>query len=439
MSMTRTAPLMTILLGGCAAMTGSPLPEAGTLAVEPLLEIQARHQEPAITRRHFTHERLWQALGPRVDGAPGLEREVVGRSAEGRELYAVTYGSGPTRVLLWSQMHGDESTATMALADIFNFLAAEPDHPLAARLRDRLTVVAIPMLNPDGAERFQRRNAYGVDVNRDAVALVTPEARTLKRVQERFDPQFGFNLHDQNVRTRVGQSERLAAIALLAPAYDEARSINEVRARAIRVAAVVRGAVEPLVPGLVARYDDSFNPRAFGDLMQAWGVSTVLIESGGFRNDPEKQHLRKANFVALLTALDAIATESYRAADPQAYHALPRNGPAVNDVLVRGGTVVVPGLAPTSVDLSINFEDALARTDGRVVDIGDLSHVSARDTIEAGGLFIHPEPSMLVRSAGRPVLSPGAEASFTLRAGMAAESRPVLRVRSGVAGADRVP
>ena len=30
--------------------------------------------------------------------------------------------SGEVHVLLWSQMHGDESTATMALFDIFNFI-----------------------------------------------------------------------------------------------------------------------------------------------------------------------------------------------------------------------------------------------------------------------------------------------------------------------------
>ena len=51
----------------------------------------------------------------------------MGESGEKRAIYQVTAGTGPAKVLLWSQMHGNEATATMALFDIFNFLKAEND------------------------------------------------------------------------------------------------------------------------------------------------------------------------------------------------------------------------------------------------------------------------------------------------------------------------
>ncbi|HEV2131764.1 MAG TPA: M14 family zinc carboxypeptidase, partial [Longimicrobiaceae bacterium] len=283
------------LVAACAPPPPQASPtghRAGAAQAHELAALHDRYRVEAISTRRFTHEELLDALGPLVDASAALQREEIGRSVEGRPLYLVRFGEGPVRVLLWSQMHGDESTATMALADLFRFLAEAPQHPLARRLAEQLTVLAIPMLNPDGAERFQRRNALGIDVNRDARALATPEGRALKAVRDRYRPEFGFNLHDQNVRTRVGISDRTAAIALLAPPYDEARGFNSVRERARRVAAVVREAAEPLVGGHVTRYDDSFNPRAFGDLMQSWGTSTVLIESGGWAGDPEKQYLR---------------------------------------------------------------------------------------------------------------------------------------------------
>ena len=169
---------------------------------------------------------------------------VAGMSAEGREIRHLTYGDGPVQVLLWSQMHGNESTASMALADIIRFFDEAPDHALARRVAEGATIHMVPMLNPDGAERFQRRNAIGVDINRDARRLATPEARILKEVRDQIDADFGFNLHDQNPHTQAGREGPRAAIALLAPAADIERSWGPVRARARSVAAAIAGALE---------------------------------------------------------------------------------------------------------------------------------------------------------------------------------------------------
>src|SRR5688572_22870545 len=143
--------------------------------------IAQKHRVSAIASRRFTHAQLWGALGPLVQ-APGLSVADVGRSIQGRPIRAVTFGTGPVTVLLWSQMHGDESTATMSLADLISWFASTaPEHAaLRSSLASKLKIVMIPMLNPDGAELFQRENAVGVDVNRDARNLATPEARALK-------------------------------------------------------------------------------------------------------------------------------------------------------------------------------------------------------------------------------------------------------------------
>ena len=78
-------------------------------------------------------------------------------------------------------------------------------------------------------------------MNRDARRLATPEARALKSVHDRFQPAFGFNLHDQGARTRVGAAGLQSAIALLAPAFDSARSWNASRLHARLVAARAAG------------------------------------------------------------------------------------------------------------------------------------------------------------------------------------------------------
>jgi len=394
---------------------------------ERALTLVRRHRVAGIATRRFTHDELWTALGGPLSAGP-FEVAEAGRSVQGRSILTVRYGNGPVRVLLWSQMHGDESSATMALADLIAFLAAEPSHPLARRLHDELTIVMIPMLNPDGARLFQRRNAFGVDVNRDARRLATPEGRILKQVRDDFAPDFGFNLHDQNPHTQAGRGGERAAFALLAPAADADRSWGPVRERARFVAAALAAVLESEVPGRVARYNDAFNPRAFGDLMQKWGTSTVLIETGVLDNDPEKQRLRDLNGMALLTALDLIATGDWRRADPQLYDNLPPNHGFTHDLLLRGGMVVLNRGEPVRLDLALAWEDGVRREGLIVTDVGDLEGVYALEVIDATGLFIHPEGPMSAPEAGGRWLLVGEPVVLTLRRGSERESDMVMRL-----------
>lgn len=411
--------------GGAQAPSTAPCCSSGVMRRG--LEIAARYHVAAIAQRRFTHAQFWAAIAPSLRSPDFTTRE-VGRSMLGREIRSVTFGHGPTTVLLWSQMHGDEATATMALADIFRFLAEAKGDSLRERLRANLTIVFIPMLNPDGAELFQRENAAGIDINRDARRLATPEARILKLMVDSLHPAFGFNLHDQNARTRVGEMGVQSGIALEAPAYDESRSYNASRSRARLVAATLAELFQTEIPGRVAKYDDTFNPRAFGDLIEQWGSSTVLIESGALPNDPDKQRLRTLNVAAILGALDAIGTESYRQARQASYDDLPYNTGGAADVLILGGQLAIPGQPPMPADISINYADAVARTDGRVRDVGDLREAIAIDTIDASGLFIHPSAAALSTSGGRSWLRIGAHAVFDLRRGADAGSELVWRV-----------
>lgn len=390
-----------------------PSPPAWLEGLDALYD--ARIRVAGLEDRAFQPEHWWEVAGPLATRARGFHVEEVGRSAEGRPLRHVSWGRGDTRVLLWSQMHGDESTASMALADLFRFLGEHPGHPIVQRLRKATTLHFLPVMNPDGAARFQRRNAQGIDVNRDARALASPEARALHDLRERVKPAFGFNLHDQQVGYRAGDSDRGTAIALLAPAFNEARDVNPVRAHAVGVAVAVRAVLEPYIGGHIAKWDDTFNPRAFGDLTSKAGVSTVLIESGGIEGDPQKQRLRKLNFLALVGALDAIATGAYADLPRARYDDLPENGKVWPDLRISGGTLALPGQPQAKVDLMIDFERALLERGGTIADVGDLGDRRARRTIDASGLYIVPfDPPGAPAGKERPVLAPGMPAYLRL-------------------------
>ena len=379
------------------------------------LEVADRYRVAGLDERRFTHEEYWQVLAPAL-GSDRLQVTRLGESVEGRTINAVTAGSGPTTVLLWSRMHGNESAATMSLADLIHWLATAPESDtLRARLAARLTIVMIPMLNPDGAERFIRENAVGVDINRDARRTATPEGRILKSVRDSIQADFGFNLHDQGTHT-AGDDGPLVAIALLAPAADEERSWGPVRQRARGVAAAIAGALEPDLGTRIARYDDAFSPRAFGDNMQAWGTSTVLIESGVLAGDPQKQELRRLNVVGLISAFEAIAHERYDAGTTAAYDNLPMNRSVEYSLLVLGGELVLGDAAPIRADIAVGYDDSSSRTGPRYGEIGDLDEVVALDTLDATGLFIHADPGE------DGVIRRGAPAAFTVRQGADPES-----------------
>lgn len=388
--------------------------------------VVGRHRVSAIAERRFTHAKFWRAVQPSLAAGPLTVKE-VGKSAHGRALRTVTFGRGPVKVFMWSQMHGNEATATMSLADIFAFLVSNEPSVMRDRIANALTVTFLPMLNPDGAEFFQRENAAGIDINRDVRRLATPEARTLKAVRDAIVPDYGFNLHDQNARTRVGNGEQ-AAIALLPPAADSAKTYNLVRTRARLLAAWLATDFNNVVQGRIAKYDDTFNARAFGDAMQAWGTSTVLIESGSLPRDPQKQKLRAYNAAAMLGVLEAIAMKTFEQADPRAYESLPFNRGGAYDLLVMGASVVIPGAGVTREDVAINFDDSVARTSGRIAEMGDLEGVIALDTVYVDGKFLHPSTATVRLRAGKGMIPLGFPAVFTVRETASPTSKVVGRV-----------
>jgi hypothetical protein len=344
-------------------------------------------RESAINSRRFKHENVMQILNRLGND---FSVSAAGASVEGRAIKHVTYGTGPTRVLLWSQMHGDEPTATQALFDMFNWLSAEGDgfDALRGKIKTSVTLHIIPMLNPDGAARFTRRNFHDIDINRDALRLQTPEGRILKRVRDSLQADWGFNLHDQGRGTSV--NDKPASVSLLAPAFNPERHVNETRGDAMKLVRLMFNQLQPFIPGQVGIYPDDFEPRAFGDNIQKWGTRTILIESGGYRDDYERQEIRKLNFVMLITALESIATASYKKIAIKDYHQIPKNSPRrLHELLVLNinieGLVRDAAFDRREIDNN-DYRQYYARS--YVSDLGDLHTANAYVVFDANGYTV---------------------------------------------------
>jgi Zinc carboxypeptidase len=344
-------------------------------------------KEVRIKERTFSYE-LWLNLIEEWKKSPMLSVSEIGKTYEGEPIHQVVFGKGPIHICAWSQMHGDEATATMALADIFLFLSGK-SHELSEfreKLHQKITLYVIPRLNADGAKRWTRETALGIDMNRDAIKKNSPEAKILNEWAQKIKPAFSFNLHDQHRLYSVGNTPHQTHIALLATTGDESGTWTDSRLRAGKLANRLAQIVEKIYPNKIAKWTDEYNQRAFGDYFQAQGFGLLLLESGGAGWDLEKQSLRKTNACLLLDAFYAIATEEWKNENLQTYESLLTNERNIFDIKLLNAPLRKNDINVRS-DIGLNICEEYAN--GKITfmwtleEIGDLNFYTGLTEIDA--------------------------------------------------------
>ncbi|MFY7669945.1 M14 family zinc carboxypeptidase [Tenacibaculum sp. MEBiC06402] len=263
-----------------------------------------------------------------------ISKELIGKSEEGRDIFKLKFGNGKKRILIWSQMHGNESTGTKAVFDFLNFYREYYGHDIIQDIIENCTIQIIPILNPDGALAYTRVNANNVDLNRDAVDQSACESKVLRKYLDDFNPHFCFNLHDQRTIFGVEGTKNPATISFLAPSEEETRKITKGRIETMNVIVAMNELLQKVIPNHIGRYTDEFYPTATGDNFQKLGHNTILIEAGHFPNDYNREETRKFNFYSLLQGIYHIAiTSDFNMYKP--YFKIPNNEKSFFDVIHR--------------------------------------------------------------------------------------------------------
>ncbi len=316
--------------------------------------------------------------------------KAAGKSVKGKVIYSVTIGSGPVKILAWSQMHGNESTATRTFFDFLNYIVAEEKD--TADLLSKITLTFIPMLNPDGADVHSRYNALAIDINRDAVDLVSPESEILDRVFREIRPDFALNLHDQDGWYSVGNSGKPTSISFLATTPDIYQTKTTARKKAMSVIGKVYEKLSEVIPGHIARYSDEFEPRAFGDNFTARDSAVILIEAGRWKEDSDKEFIRKVYFTAFVTTLSVISSGKFPLNAIKIYEKIPKNKELMLDLILRNVLLK----EKYKVDVGIKrfpVYDAVRGMElyeGKIEAIGELSVYSGFDEYDMNGYSIFP-------------------------------------------------
>lgn len=368
------------------------------------LQLATKYLEPKLKGKYIHLD----VISPILESYKNVfEITEIGKSVQQRSIHQVKIGTGKTKILMWSQMHGNEPTTTKGLFDFFNFLSE--DSELAQQIKKKYTLLCIPMLNPDGAFAYTRENANSVDLNRDAYLSSQPEMKLLRDLYEAFEPDYCYNLHDQRTIFGTEGFNFPATISFLAPAFNNDRDYNEVRMKAIFIINKMNRALQEYIPNQIGRFDDSYNVNCTGDYFTTQNTPTILFEAGYFQMDYNRDESRKYIFIALLSSLLDNYENVIVDNELDNYLRIPQNNKRFFDFIYKNVKII-----DNSVEKIINFAAQYDEVleDDEIYFRAKISKVS--DLEEYSGHIEYDCESMLFSANGINIPEIGKEANFYL-------------------------
>lgn len=328
--------------------------------------------------RYISPEKLFIYL--RENFSDGIQE--IGRSVLGKPIYCFSIGKGNINVAAWSQMHGNESTATLAMLDFLSTISEAPY--LSNELFEKIHLDFIFMLNPDGAEKWTRRNALEIDLNRDFLKSSSPEINVLKNfiLKKKYD--YALNLHDQRtIFTTDGSTP--ATLSFLSPSEDEERTLTENRKKSMAVIGKIYEYLEQEIPNQIGRYTDEFYPTSVGDNFMKAGIPTLLFEGGHFPDDYIRVGTRKYYTYAFYLALKAMTELKGKIDFYKTYNEIPENKATHCDLIYRN--VQLPISFDCEVDIAVQYQECYEGDSEisfvpYIIEIGDCSKRKAWKEID---------------------------------------------------------
>jgi hypothetical protein len=146
----------------------------------------------------------WLATLEALDATSGYGRmqvRTIGQSVKGEDIPLVTV-SDPTvppertkKLFIICRQHGNEPASTEAMLSMLENLALDNDKN-AGEILSKVSFYIVPMMNPDGADLYQRRNANGADLNRDWLNLWQPETLCVRKAIDSISPDVIIDEHE---------------------------------------------------------------------------------------------------------------------------------------------------------------------------------------------------------------------------------------------------
>ncbi len=190
-------------------------------------EPAANESDAAIKLGLMPYHQIAPELNRLQEASDRVSAEVIGQSAEGRDLYLVTLtapesrgharvqelmknrikddaaqaarsGSIPrhykTPIFINNNIHGNEWEGTDAAMRLISEYATSDD-PTIEQTLDTSRIYVVVTMNPDGRVNNTRANSNGFDMNRDFITATQPEVRAVREALIEAQPMVMLDLH----------------------------------------------------------------------------------------------------------------------------------------------------------------------------------------------------------------------------------------------------
>ena len=159
------------------------------------------------------------------------------------------------------------------------------------------------------------------------------------------------------------------------------------------------------LPDQIGRYDDGFNINCVGDAFQFLETPTVLFEAGHYKDDYNREEVRRFIYKSLLVGLDCVANTVVSGDDYIDYFSIPENGKLFYDIIIKNAQFD-DGIK----DVGVNYQERLVDKElmfvPQIVFIGDLSDFYGHKVLNANNSRIF--------TASDQVVSEGYENDFVI-------------------------
>ena len=345
-------------------------------------------QNPDFPNRYISPEKLFSYLQQNYSDHVSQ----IGTSYLGKPIFQFSVGAGNCKVLAWSQMHGNESNATHAMLDLLEIMKNEVK--MFQEIFEKITLDFVFMLNPDGSEKWSRRNALDIDMNRDFNKESSKEFPILKNLINKKRYDYALNLHEQRtIFTTNGQDP--ATLSFLAPAENVEKEITETRKKSMAVISSIYDQLKTLIPNQIGRYNDEFYPNSTGDNFTKLGIPTILFEGGHFPNDYLRKETRKFYTIALYMALQSISKQNGTTENWENYFEIPENIESHYDMIYRNVKLNTDFLCV--LDIAVQYKEELKTGEEEisfipmVAEVGDIGKKKGWVEIDCKGKYFKCE------------------------------------------------